>query len=213
MNIALDVSSDNVITEKLFRRSGAAVLIARGTEVWGDTPAEQLRDPTYGAHRAVAAACGVPFGAYLVIHPTPTVDEAAFFLGYAELVPGRDMDPIIDFELTDGAGLPRSAARAQTCALALEAEGWDPWLYGPYSFLKEAYAAQPGLKAYRVWEAQYPVKITALTSSYLRLRALFRNGVTVGMWQATDTDLVAGHGYDASAILVPVKNLVSKVHA
>lgn len=202
--LALDVSNDNPITEALVRRSGASLLIAKATE--GDS----FQDTTYQAHRAVAKACGVPFGAYLYLHPLVPGDQAAYFLAYAQLVRGRDLDPIIDCETTDQSDVEHAAARAVACTYNLTRAGWRPYLYSSASFLRQLYAYRPELKQLRVWEAQYPGRYTAWSPSLAALRYRFRNGVTVALWQWTDVYPDAGHRYDASAILAPLASLISQ---
>lgn len=215
--LVLDVSDNAPVDEATFKASGAHALIAKATEVSGNNAEDLFRDPTYETHRAVAKACGVPFGAYLFLHATPTVDQAAFFLDYAKLVPGVDMDPFIDCEQggTDGAAMSVVAARCEADALALEKAGWRPILYSSASFLLELYAEVPALKRLRVWEAQYPEAPSGATydewsADLLTRREKLNDGVSVDLWQWTDTFKVDTRGFDCSAALSPLTSLISK---
>lgn len=209
MKLVLDVSNNNPIDEATFRRSGADALIAKATECYVDAAGQTVNyaDPTLEQHRAVAKACGVPFGSYLFLHPAAAANEAAFYLEYAKPRPG-DIPPIIDCEVTDGKPVPQVAERAEACAAALAHEGYTgPLLYGPSSFLEQLYAAAPALAHLLVWEAEYPGRFTSWAPSLAPLRYRLGHGASVVLWQWTDVYAIGGRRFDASRLLGPLPRI------
>lgn len=200
MNLVLDVSNVNTITLKQLRDSKAQALIAKATE--GST----FEDPTLAAMRGVARQAGVAFGSYLFLRPNSTGSEAGEYLKYAKPKKG-DIQPIIDAEVTDGDSMAKVAARVQSCAKALEKEGFRPILYASASFWQQLFAVEPSLKRLRVWEADYPGKFTKWFPSLAKLRIKLGHGATVVMWQWTDAYAVDGKHFDASRLFVNVDTL------
>jgi len=199
--MVLDVSSNNTITELQLHRSGAVALIAKATE------GTSYQDPTYAEHRAVARSAGVPFGSYVFLHPKSTGDEAAYYLEYAKPKPG-DIQPIIDCEVADGQPMSAVAARCNACGTALEQAGFAPILYSSASFLRQLHTAEPALKRFRVWEAQYPGNLTSWSPGVRNLREKLNDGSSVVMWQWTATDVVGGGRFDASLLLADLDSLL-----
>ena len=199
MKLVLDVSNNDTIDQKTFQASGAVALIAKATEGTG------FRDNTLGQHRAVARAEGKPFGSYLFLHPNSNGSEAAYYLDYAKPKPG-DLQPIIDAEVAS-LGVPELARRTQSCAKALEAKGYRPLLYASAGIWTGLAAAEPRLKRLRVWEAQYPGRFSRWFPKLAQMRIKLRHGVSVVMWQWTDSYQVAGRHYDASALLTNIDNI------
>lgn len=201
--IVLDTSNNNPITEAELKASKAVALIAKATE------GTSYQDPTYHGQRAAAAAAGVPFGSYLFLHPSSQGSEAAYFLKFAKPAAGEPV--FIDCEVTDGSTMSQVAARAKSCAIALTAAGLKPILYSSTSFLKQLYVFSPALKYYRCWEADYPHPIYAWSPTLVGLRARLMNGVSVCMWQFTDTFKVGTKQFDASILLAPLNTVFASV--
>ena len=199
--LVIDVSNTNPIGEQTLRRSGAAALIAKATE------GTSFEDVTYPSHRAAAQSAGVPFGAYLFLHPYSQGSEAEFFLAYAKPRAG-DLQPIIDCEVTDGAPMAVVAERCQACAAVLQKAGYRPILYSNLSFLRSLIMLQPKLKGLRLWEAQYPGRLTTWSPALAKLRISVASGVTVCLWQWTQTYAAGGRSYDASRLLAPLNSLL-----
>jgi len=200
MQLVLDVSNNDTIDHKTFQSSGAVALIAKATE------GTSFKDTTLTAHRVVAGEAHKPFGSYLFLHPNSKGSEAAFYLNYARPRVG-DLQPIIDAEVTN-LGTAELAQRTQSCARALEAEGYRPLLYASAGIWTEMIKAEPKLKRLRVWEAQYPGRFTRWFPRLAALRIALAKGVQVVMWQWTDSYAVGGRRYDASKLLVDVKTLI-----
>src|SRR5262249_48004746 len=175
----LDVSSRNPATLQQVRDSRCVALEAKATE--GAT----YRDPTLAGHRKIAAELGLPFGSYLFLHPSSSGSEADAYLVYAQPRPG-DIQPVIDAEVRDGSSFQTVAARVESCARGLEARGYQPILYASASFWRQLFAATPDLKRLRVWEAQYPGRVTRWLPKLAAMRIKLGHGVTVVMWQFTD---------------------------
>jgi GH25 family lysozyme M1 (1,4-beta-N-acetylmuramidase) len=199
MKPVLDVSNVNPIDPKTFTESGSVALIAKATE------GTSFQDKTLGAHRTVARSARKPFGSYLFLHPNSTGSEAAFYLKYARPRVG-DIQPIIDAEVTN-LGTAELAKRTESCARALEAEGYRPLLYASAGIWRELVKVDPKLKRLRVWEAQYPGRFTRWFPRIARLRIRLGTGVSVVLWQWTDSYAVGGRRYDASALLTDIGNL------
>lgn len=199
MQLVLDVSNNDTIDIKTFRASGAVALVAKATE------GTSFQDRTLGAHRVIAREAGKPFGSYLFLHPDSPGNEAGFYLKYARPRRG-DIQPIIDAEATN-LGTAELAKRTWSCARALAQEGYNPILYASASVWKEMFAAEPRLKVLRVWEAQYPGRFTRWFPSIAKLRIKLLHGVSVVMWQWTDSYAVNGRHYDASALLAPISTI------
>lgn len=200
--IALDVSNVNTITEIELRHSGAKLLFAKGTE------GSSFYDKTLAYHRRIAKAAGVQFGTYLFLHASSPGSEAGTFLDYVRPKPGELV--AIDSEAggQDGQPVGTLAARTDRCAHALEAEGFEPYLYSSSSLILEMLDAVPALKRLPIWEAQYPYKGLARWSPALaRARTRIQHGASVKLWQFTDAYLVDGRRFDASAILAPLVEL------
>lgn len=198
--IVLDTSSNNPISQSDLKASGAVALIAKATE--GGT----WTDPKYTQQRQVAKNAGVVFGAYLFLRIFSPGSEAGNFLKFAKPIPG-DLQPIIDAEVQDGGSWAQTAERVDRCAKALEAEGYRPLLYASSSFWQQLYAARPSLKRLRVWEAQYPGRFTKWFPRLAKLRIRLGHGVTVVMWQFTDSYDVNGKKYDASVLLASLDSI------
>lgn len=199
MKLVLDVSNVNPINLATFRSARAVALIAKATE------GTSFQDRTLGEHRTVASMAGVPFGSYLFLHPDSAGSEAGFYLKYARPHRG-DIQPIIDAEVTN-LGIPELARRTQSCAVALEAEGYRPLLYASSSVWQEMIKADPSLKRLRVWEAQYPGRFTRWLPRLATLRIRLRHGVTVVLWQWTDAYAIGKRHFDASALLTDIDNI------
>ena len=199
MKLVLDVSNVNPIDTYTFARSGAVALIAKATE------GTSFQDKKLGYHRIVARAASKPFGSYLFLHPNSSGSEALFYLKYARPKPG-DIEPIIDAEVTN-LGTDELARRTQSCARALEAEGYRPILYASAGIWKQLVAAQPSLKRLRVWEAQYPGRFARWFPRLATLRIRLRQGVSVVLWQWTDAYAIDGRHFDASALLADLDSL------
>ena len=138
-------------------------------------------DPNYPIFRSAAAKAHKPIGGYMFLEPNVDGDaQAVFFLNHAK--PGlRDLQPVVDSE-TLAAGSYRQAAATTLKALeTLAAHGYEPLLYASTSFLQQLLVYEPGLKRYRVWQAQY--------ASFLQRIP----GLRVVLWQFTDR-MVVGKG-------------------
>ena len=199
MKLVIDSSNNNPITAAELRLSGAVALIAKATE------GTVFEDKTLANQRAAARQVGVPFGSYLFLHPNSRGSEAAFYLNYARPEAG-DIQPIIDAEVTT-LGIPELARRSQSCALALEAEGYRPLLYASASIWKQLVKVEPKLKRLRVWEADYPGRFTRWFPRLSALRIALTKGVTVVLWQWTDAYAVGRSRFDASALLVSLNSI------
>lgn len=199
MKLVLDVSNVNPINLATFRQSGSVALIAKATE------GTSFQDKLLGQHRTVARDAGKPFGSYLFLHPNSTGSEAAFYLKYTRPRRG-DLQPIIDAEVTN-LGTAELAKRTESCARALEAEGYRPLLYASASIWREMVRVDPSLKRLRVWEADYPGRFTRWFTRLSALRIRLGTGVSVVLWQWTDSYAVGGRRYDASALLTDIGNL------
>lgn len=200
MDIALDVSNVNPATAATVKKSGCKLLIAKATEGAG------FDDRTLQAHRKIAHELHIRFGSYLFLHSFTKGSEAAEYLDWAK--PRKGELVIIDSEPggQDRGNISDLARRTDRCAHALEKAGHKPILYASSSIWKQMVAAVPELKRLRVWEAQYPARLTRIVPGLLRLRAHLRGGNVV-LWQFTDAYRVNGHNYDASVLLVPVNRL------
>lgn len=191
--LVIDCSNRNPIDAAHLRSAAPAALICKATE------GSSFRDKTLPLHRRLAASARIPFGSYLYLHAGSPGDEAAFYLNYAEPRPG-DIQPIIDAEVIDNAGMGQTAARVQSCALELEANGYKPLLYTYASFWQGLYSHEPELKRLRVWEAGYPGGFTRWVPALERLRIRLGHGASVVMWQWTDKYPVGNRLYDASRL-------------
>lgn len=199
MKLVLDCSNNASIDYKTFVASGAVALIAKATE------GTAFQDWTLKEHRAVARSAGKPFGSYLFLHPDSKGSEADFYLNYAKPKTG-DLQPVIDAEVTN-LGIPDLAKRAQSCARALESKGYRPILYASAGIWTGLIAAEPSLKRLRVWEAQYPGRFSRWFPKLAQMRIKLRHGVTVVMWQWTDSYQVGGRHFDASALLTNIDSI------
>jgi GH25 family lysozyme M1 (1,4-beta-N-acetylmuramidase) len=200
MQLVLDVSNDNPITYPTFLGSRAVALIAKATE------GTSFQEKTLVTHREIARHAHAPFGSYLFLHPDSTGSEAAFYLKYARPRRG-DIQPIIDAEVTN-MGTAELAKRTLACSRALAQEGYTPILYASASIWQALIAVEPRLKALKVWEAQYPGRFTRWFPKLAQLRIRLRHGVTVVLWQWTDTYEIAGRRFDASALLTDIKTIL-----
>lgn len=200
-NLVLDVSNNNPISLAAFKASGAQALICKATE------GTNFHDGTLAAHRQIAHAAGKPFGSYLFLHPDSPGNEAGYYLNYAKPRKG-DIQPIIDAEVADGESWSKVAARVDSCARELEKHGYKPILYASTSFWLSIFAARPGLKRLRVWEAQYPGHYTKWFPRLAQKRLKLSHGASVVLWQWTDHFQDSGHYYDASRLFVNVNTLL-----
>ena len=199
--IALDVSNVNPATLDEVRESGCSLLICKATE--GDS----YHDATLVAHRGIARELGIRFGSYVFLHVGSVGNEAQAYLDYAR--PERDELAIIDAEAgaEDGRSVDGLAHRTWSCAHALEHAGKRPLIYASSSTWKEMLRAVPHLRRYRVWEAEYPGRFSRWFPKLARMRVRLRHGVTVVMWQFTDSYAVRSKRFDASRILVKLRDL------
>lgn len=199
MKLVIDSSNNRPINAAELHASGAVALIAKATE------GTSFRDRTLESQRLAARAVKVPFGSYLFLHPRSTGTEAQYYLDYAKPRPG-DLQPVIDAEVTS-LGIDELARRSQSCARALEAKGYKPMLYASSSIWKQLVKAEPKLKRLKVWEAQYPGRFTRWFPRLSSLRIALTRGVTVALWQWTDSYAVGSARFDASALLVDINTL------
>lgn len=160
---------------------GVRVVEAKATE------GVHFRDGLYLAFRAAAAKHHRAFGGYLFLHPDlGGAAQADYFLAYAKPKPG-DVEPVVDSEN----GSPTAAAPATYAALhELERHGYRPLLYASSSYLAGLVRADPRLKRFRVWQAEYGPQLHLVA------------GVHVIAWQFTDRARVAGFAIDGSHLLV-----------
>jgi GH25 family lysozyme M1 (1,4-beta-N-acetylmuramidase) len=194
--LCLDTSNNNPIGQAALRNSGASLLICKATEGTG------FKDDTLWAHRLRAKRAKVRFGSYLFLHARQSgAAQAEFYLGYAKPRPGELV--VIDAEPggQDGETVGRMAGVADACARQLEHAGHHPILYASSSYWLQLIRAEPTLRRLKVWEAQYPGRFSRWLPRLARLRVRLRHGVTVVLWQFTDSYRVSGRGYDASRIL------------
>lgn len=201
MKLVLDVSNNTPIGVPVLKESGSVALLAKATEGTG------FRDAYLGTHRSAARIAGKPFGSYLFLHPDSVGSEAQYYLDYAQPRRG-DIQPIIDAETLGKGGFGTAAARVNSCAEALEDKGYKPILYASASFWQWLIKADPTLKRLFVWEAQYPGRFTRWFPWLAAKRIRLFHGVSVVLWQWTDSFAVGGRHYDASALLTEVKNLL-----
>lgn len=146
-----------------------------------------FRDGLYPTFRAAAAKHHRAFGGYLFLHPGENgAAQADYFLAYAKPKPG-DIQPVVDSET----GSPAAAAPATYSALhELDRRGYQPILYASSSYLAGLVAADPRLKHYWVWQAEYGPVLHLVP------------GVRVVAWQFTDRARVGGFSTDGSHLLV-----------
>jgi len=199
LQIVIDSSNNRPINATELHESRAVALIAKATE------GTSFRDSTLANQRGVARAVHVPFGSYLFLHPNSNGSEAAYYLDYAKPRAG-DIQPVIDAEVTN-LGADELARRSQSCAVALEHEGYEPLLYASASIWKEMVKAEPKLKRLRVWEAAYPGRFTRWFPRLSTLRIALAHGVRVVLWQWTDAYAVGNAHFDASALLVGLDSI------
>ena len=199
MKLVIDSNNHHPITGAELKASGAVALIAKATE------GTVYRDPTLGSQRTAAKQAGVPFGSYVFLHPDSKGSEAAFYLEYAQPRPG-DLQPVVDAEVTN-LGIEELARRTLTCAVALEAAGYNPGIYASSSIWKKLVVFQPKLKRFWVWEADYPGRFTRWFPRLAALRIALTRGVTVALWQWTDAFAVGSASFDASALLVGLSSI------
>lgn len=190
--LVLDVSNNNSITADFLHKSDAVALICKATE------GTSFRDGTYRAHRDAARIVGIPFGGYIFLHALAPGNEAEYFLSYAKPRKG-DIQPIVDAE---GGGLDSTsievmAKRTVACLRALTTDGFKPLWYSNLAFAEAMLHYQPGLKNWRLWVAQYTAQ-----------RSPVGHGVTVVMWQFSETYKVQGRRFDASHLYVPIERLL-----
>lgn len=203
--LALDVSNVNPITLRQLQASGAALLIAKGTE--GTT----FVDRYFELHRQLAARARIGFGGYLYLRVGSRGSEADYYLEHVRPRPG-ELPPIVDAEdLSQGA--EALAKRTLACLHRLEQRGYTggpgrlPILYGSSSTILAMVAVAPGLRRYPVWEAQYPGRFARWFPWLAAKRTRLRHGLTVVLWQWSDTYLVGGHAFDASRLMIPLRRL------
>lgn len=191
--LVLDVSNVNPIDGRRLAIASPAALIAKASE--GDN----FRDALYERHRRLASQQRTVFGSYHFLRVASTGDEADFYLGFAAPRPG-DLQPVVDAEDLS-AGPEALARRAYDCLAALERRGYRPLLYASSSVWLQLIRFEPGLRRFRVWEADYPGRFTRWLPRLAAFRVRLRHGVSVTLWQFTDAYQVDGHGYDASLLL------------
>ena len=202
--LALDASNNRPASKARVQDSGCVLLICKATQGTG------FKDKTLAGHRKIAAQVGIPFGSYLFLEPSESgAAQADFYLAYARPKPA-DAPPIIDAETRHAGESFASVARVvEECARALEQKtSRTPILYASASFWQSLFAADPGLRRLPVWEAQYPGRIARWFPRLAQLRIRLRHGVSVVMWQFTESAAVAGEHYDESVLLVPLARLI-----
>jgi GH25 family lysozyme M1 (1,4-beta-N-acetylmuramidase) len=200
MGVCLDVSNNAPITAAEVKAAGCSVLLCKATEGTG------FKDSTLATHRQIAKDLGIPFGSYVFLHPDSKGSEAQFYLDYAQPRKG-DVQPIIDAEVTS-MGTQELADRTLACARALQAAGYRPILYASSSIWEELILWRPALKGLHVWEAQYPGRFARWFPKLAKLRLRLRHGVTVVLWQFSDSFQVGPKKFDASFILAPINKLL-----
>lgn len=182
--ILRDLSNNNGTAGlRIIQESATDAYYFKATEGLG------FKDGFYPEYRAAAAKRGKPSGAYLFLrHDEDGAAQARYFLAYAKPKPG-DLQPVVDVE-TGSPGLIAHVARA--ALLELRRAGFDPILYTSSSWLSPLYHYSPGLKLFRVWDAEYgPVLHRVPGANYIA-------------WQFTDR-LIVGKGplrSDGSRIFV-----------
>lgn len=180
----------NWIDESNNNGARAAVAIAAPTVEVVDAKATEgvrFQDPDYPVFRAAARTHHKAFGGYLFLHPDLGGGaQADYFLAYARPQPG-DIQPVVDSEL----GSPSAAAPATYAALReLVRHGYAPILYASSSYLARLVRADPRIKAFRVWQAEYGPTLHLVP------------GVHVVAWQFTYTAHVNGIPVDGTHLLV-----------
>lgn len=146
-----------------------------------------FRDSLYPTFRRTAADHHRAFGGYVFLHPDQNgAAQARYFLAYANPKPG-DLQPVVDSET----GSPAAAARATYAALhELALHHYRPLLYASSSYLGGLVAADPRIRAFRVWQAEYGPILHHVA------------GTTVVAWQFTDHAAAHGFSIDGSYLLV-----------
>jgi GH25 family lysozyme M1 (1,4-beta-N-acetylmuramidase) len=173
---------------------GVKAVEAKGTEGLA------FRDRDYPIFRVSAAKHRRAFGGYMFLHPGESGRaQARYFLAYAKPRPG-DIEPVVDSET----GSPSVAASATYAALhELALHGYRPILYASSSYLQGLVSADPRIKRYRAWQAEYGPVLHRVA------------GVTTVAWQFTDRARVLGFSVDGSHLLVRsiVQIEIRKPHA
>lgn len=160
---------------------GVRVVEAKATE------GVHFQDSLYPTFRAAAARSHRAFGGYLFLHPDVSgAVQARYLLAYATPKAG-DIQPVVDSET----GPPATAAKATYAALhELTLHGFQPILYASSSYVLGLVRADPRIKQFRVWQAEYGPTLHLVP------------GVHVIAWQFTDRALVGGIAVDGSQLLV-----------
>lgn len=196
----IDTSNVNPGNRTQIRASQVVALIAKATE------GTNFKDGVYDSQRGIARSLKIPFGSYVFWHPSSSGNEAEFYLKWAKPRKG-DIQPIIDTEVTDGKSMQAVANRVWSGAQYLTHNGYDPIIYGSSSWILELVALKPGLKNFRIWEAQYPGRFARWFPGLAAKRIKLRHGLSVVMWQFTDSYEIAGHKFDCSVLLTDLKNI------
>ena len=144
----LDVSHyDEVIDFAKVKAAGYQFAFSKCTEYNADN--------TYARNKAYAQASGLLFGAYHFFHPSRDAKaQAELFLKIAKIVKG-DLQPVLDWESTDGVPSGADRARGKVWLDIVEkAVGRKPIIYGGPYFL-QALALGPLFAEYPLWVAHY----------------------------------------------------------
>lgn len=165
-----------------------AAVYAKGTE------STNFQDPLWPVFRAAAARLRKPIGPYAFLHPA--VDGAAqarYLIAYTKPVAG-DLQPVIDSETWAGSVL-ETAKTTLDALVELRTLGFDPIGYGSQSFWAQLVAAQPKLKGFRYWQAQYASRMRAVP------------GLRTVLWQFTDRQVVGKGCFHVDGDRLLVRNL------
>lgn len=143
---------------------------------------EYNADKVYARNKAYAQASGILFGAYHFFHPSRDARaQADLFLKIAKIVKG-DLQPVLDWESTDGVPSMSDRTRAKVWLDIVEkAVGKAPIIYGAPFFL-QALGLDESFKRYPLWVAHYGTKSPLVPSPW----------DTWSFWQSSDKGSVPG---------------------
>lgn len=123
------------------------------------TESTTIVDPKFAQNWRMAKACGIPRGAYHVIHPSKPADAQAQH--YLEQLAGDygEMPPVIDIEVPTKKPFPAPAQYVDSVTTWLQqveqASGHQGMLYFEHWYYRDILGASPKLGDYRLWAAQY----------------------------------------------------------
>jgi lysozyme len=123
------------------------------------TEGTTLIDPKFEQNWRMAKMCGIPRGAYHVIHPfEPTAEQAKFYLAQLQGDYG-ELPPVLDIELPTGEPFPPPESYVDSVTTWLDmvqqASGHKGMLYFEHWYYQDILGASPKLHPYRIWAAQY----------------------------------------------------------